>query len=119
MDRAGRSARVDPQRTRRLLAEAGFVDIKEEVLRLCSGPWCLDEREATGARWFSHWLVAGFKSQGYKPLIEFGDMESPKAVDELAYRATEESRHMKWQVYYNMQVMPLPLFAEHKTTNPT
>ncbi|KAG7413357.1 Secondary metabolism regulator LAE1 [Fusarium oxysporum f. sp. raphani] len=59
MDQYGRPMRVNPEKTRRQLALAGFVDISETVIRACYNPWPEVATEKEAARWFNLGLSSG------------------------------------------------------------
>ncbi|KAK4647532.1 uncharacterized protein QC761_0001930 [Podospora bellae-mahoneyi] len=63
MDNFGRSMRLDSNVTTQRLAEVGFVDIKEEVIRIPFNPWPTDTYSRDIGRWFN--LVM---KQGFQPL---------------------------------------------------
>lgn len=68
MDLMKRPLRVDPHRTQQMLADAGFVDIKQEVIRLPVNGGSLDPFEIDVGRWFNLSLQKSFMGLSIAPL---------------------------------------------------
>lgn len=62
MDNFGRSMRLDSNVTTQRLAEVGFVDIKEEVIRIPFNPWPTDTYSRDIGRWFNLVMKQGSTS---------------------------------------------------------
>jgi hypothetical protein len=68
MDLMKRPLRVDPHRTQTMLADAGFVDIKQEVIHLPVNGGSLDAYEIDVGRWFNLSLHKSFMGLSMAPL---------------------------------------------------
>lgn len=68
MDQIKRPLRVDPHRTQKLLADAGFVDIRQEVIHLPVNGGSLDPYEIDVGRWFNLSILKGFMGLSMAPL---------------------------------------------------
>lgn len=73
MDDHGRSMRVDSQRTLAQLREAGFVDIKEEVIKVAINGWPTDPDEKERGRWLALGLTTGLTALTLAPLARMRD----------------------------------------------
>lgn len=118
MDRAGRSVRVDPERTRRQLAQAGFVDIRENTIRCCLSPWSEDKDEADASRWFNFGITNGLQALALIPMIDHGDL-GIEQVQDLCRRAEHEVCHLKYHIYMTMyaRLLPHPSLRQDSYTN--
>lgn len=76
MDDHGRSMRVDSQRTMAQLREAGFVDIKEEVIKVALNGWPTDPDEKERGRWLALGLTTGLAALTLAPLARMRDKSS-------------------------------------------
>lgn len=66
----GRTARIVPGETRRLLEEAGFTDIKEQTVKAWVCPWSQDPRDREIGRWFNLALSHSLDALTLKPFVE-------------------------------------------------
>lgn len=107
MDLAGRSARVDPERTRRQLQEAGFVDIREDIIRCCLNPWSDDPIENEASFWFNSSITKGLQAMALVPMIDHGDLNKQQ-VDTLCQRVHDEMCTLRYYMYMNLLVKILP-----------
>lgn len=62
--------RVDPQLTMQTLANTGFVDIKQEVIRVRVNGGSTDPYEIDVGRWFNLCLHKGFMGMSLAPLVK-------------------------------------------------
>ncbi|KAI3571696.1 hypothetical protein IWW34DRAFT_638831 [Fusarium oxysporum f. sp. albedinis] len=76
MDQYGRPMRVNPEKTRRQLALAGFVDISETVIRACYNPWPEVATEKEAARWFNLGLSSGLTALSCAAMIYLDGKET-------------------------------------------
>lgn len=76
MDDHGRSMRVDGQRTMAQLREAGFVDIKEEVIKVAINGWPTDADEKERGRWLALGLTTGLAALTLAPLARMRNKSS-------------------------------------------
>lgn len=100
-----RSARVQPHHTKRLLEEAGFTDIEEEVIRcwLNPNPSITGDHAITTARWSNITMTSGLEAMSYAPMIDHGSM-TKEEVKELCERAKTEMCALKYHVYFPIYV---------------
>ncbi|KAF5002189.1 hypothetical protein FDECE_10696 [Fusarium decemcellulare] len=70
MDNFNRSARVEPEDTRRMIEAAGFTEVGQEVIRAYVCPCSLDWRKRKLARWFNCALTYSLEPFSFMPLIE-------------------------------------------------
>lgn len=80
LERQGRPTRVDPHRTRQMLANVGFADVKEELIRVYVNGGSFDPYETDVGRWFNLCLHKGFMALSLAPLCRGKD---PSAVDRI------------------------------------
>lgn len=80
LHRLNRPTRMDPHRTRQMLANVGFVDIKEELIRVYVNGGSRDPYESDVGRWFNLCLHKGFMALSLAPLCRGRD---PAAVERL------------------------------------
>jgi len=90
MDEAGLSMRVDPGRTKSNLAAAGFVDIREEVIRLPWNAWPNQPDEKEIGRWFNLAISKGLLSMVMAPLTRVKGRPA-QHVRELVARVMQET----------------------------
>lgn len=100
MDMHGRPMRVDSQRTVAYLSEAGFVDIKEEVIKVPISGWSDDPVEKERGRWLALALIKGLSALTLGPLTRING-RSRAEVDHLAEKVRMEvaNRKIRAQCY--------------------
>ena len=101
MDLYNRSARVQPQETRRQIEAAGLVDFKEETFKCYINPWHTNTRKKEVARWFNLGLTMGLEALSFMPLINNLGY-SQEGVEELCARAKKEACALKNHTYFNV-----------------
>ena len=89
MDIHGRSMRVDSQRTMAQLREAGFVDIKEEVIKVPISGWPSDPIERERGRWLALGLTKSLSALALAPLTRIKG-RSKAEIDDLVERVRNE-----------------------------
>jgi hypothetical protein len=90
MDDHGRSMRVDSQETINQLTNAGFVDIKTEVIRVPFNGWPTDKHERDVGKWFNLGFTNGLMGLTLAPLTRMKD-RSRDQVAELVNRVKHEA----------------------------
>lgn len=90
LERQDRPTRVDPQQTRQMLANIGFVDIKEEVIRVYVNGGSLDPYEIDVGRWFNLCLHKGFMALSLAPLCRGKDPSTIERLKSLEQEVLEE-----------------------------
>lgn len=101
LDRADRCGRVFPEQAKQMLAEAGFVDIQEEVIRLYVNPWSNVKKERETARWFNLVFAQGLEAMSLMPMIDHGHL-SYDETRELNQRAQKEICVLRFHAYVTM-----------------
>ena len=101
LDRANRSGRVIPQRTRQMLEQAGFVDIKERAIKCYVNPWSSVKMERETARWFNLVFGQGLEAMSLMPMIDHGHM-SHDQVSDLNTRTKKEICVLRFHAYVTM-----------------
>lgn len=81
LEHKGRPTRVNAKRTRDMLHETGFVDVKEERIKVYVNGGSLDPYEIDVGRWFNLCLHKGFMALSLAPLCRGPD--PPSTVEEL------------------------------------
>lgn len=101
LDRANRSARVQPQRTKRWLEEAGFTDIKEEIVKCPTSPWPKEKVQKDVARWFNLGLFYGMEAMSLSSMVDHGNLH-PDEVRDLCERAKTEMCVLRYCGYMKL-----------------
>lgn len=81
MDVHGRSMRINSQETVNQLANAGFVDIKTEVIKVPFSGWPTDKFERDVGRWFNLGFTNGLMGLTLAPLTRMRDMSKDEVVE--------------------------------------
>ncbi|KAG7402876.1 Secondary metabolism regulator laeA [Fusarium oxysporum f. sp. rapae] len=103
MDQYGRPMRVNPEKTRRQLALAGFVDISETVIRACYNPWPEDATEKEAARWFNVGLSSGLTALSCAAMVRMLGM-SKEEVEGLCDRVNKEICMRSYHAYCRIYI---------------
>lgn len=82
MDQAKRPLRVDPQATQQALANAGFVDIKQELLPMFVNGGALNPYDIDVGRWFNLCLHKSFMNISLAPFFRVKKW-TPEQVEQL------------------------------------
>lgn len=102
MDDHGRSMRVDGQRTMAQLREAGFVDIKEEVIKVAINGWPTDADEKERGRWLALGLTTGLAALTLAPLARMRNKSSAEIqnlVERVRLEVADRRIHAFCYVY--------------------
>jgi len=89
MDSFGRPMRMDAELTKRRLEDAGFVDIKEEVVQLPLNGWSRDPHLKDIGRWFNLGMRQTYQPLTLAPLGR-GHGRTPAEVYELSEKVRAE-----------------------------
>ncbi|KAK7713391.1 hypothetical protein SLS64_004641 [Diaporthe eres] len=89
MDLMKRPLRVDPHRTQQMLADAGLVDIKQEVIRLPVNGGSLEPFEIDVGRWFNLSLHKSFMGLSMAPLYRAKNWR-PEDIERLEKDVLDE-----------------------------
>ncbi|KAK4147769.1 S-adenosyl-L-methionine-dependent methyltransferase [Dichotomopilus funicola] len=89
MDSFGHPMHVDSNLTKQRLADVGFEDIKEEVIRMPVNGWPDDPHGRTLGRWFNLGMRQALYPLSLAPLCRGGG-RTPSEVRELAEKARDE-----------------------------
>lgn len=101
MDSIGRSARVDSTGVKTMLEDAGFTDLREDIIRCYINPWTDNEVENEKAQWLNLAYGQALPAMSYVPFVRHGGFEKI-AVDAVCRAATTESRILRYHAYYNL-----------------
>lgn len=101
LEKRGRSARVDSARTKRQLAEAGFVNVTETLEKCAVSPWSKEPKANEVGRWASLMLALGFEAMSLRPL--YGDVETreppPESAQSIWKKACREICDLQYHGY--------------------
>jgi hypothetical protein len=106
LDRANRSAHIRPDRTRQMLADAGFEHIEQEVVRLylSPSPAAAADNQRELSKWFNLVVTQGLEAMALVPMIQYGSAVDPDQIQDLAQRASTEACTLKYGAYMNAYV---------------
>ena len=88
MDMAGRDMRVDPN-TCNKLRELGFVDVREQKMKLYHNPWLTGGADEGLGRWFNLTLTYALESLSMAPFTRYLNW-SPQEVKSFADEVQHE-----------------------------
>ncbi|KAL1842533.1 hypothetical protein VTJ49DRAFT_5009 [Mycothermus thermophilus] len=89
MDSFGRPMRMDSNLVKQRLRQAGFVDVKEEVIRLPVNRWVSDPHEKDIGRWFNLGLRQSLQPLALGPLFR-NQQRTPAEVRDLVNKVKME-----------------------------
>lgn len=98
MDGFGRPLRMDSGLTKQRLAEAGFADIKEEVIRLPINGWPPNPHERDIGRWFNLGMRQSYLPLSLAPLSRGHNMTVPQ-IQQLTDRVAAEVYSLNVHAY--------------------
>lgn len=101
MDGFDRPLRVNVELTRRRLADAGFVDIREETIPFAINGWPSETPKQSIGRWFNLAFVQGLEGLTLAPLFR-GQNTSPVDIRALIERVNRECRMTKMHTYMTL-----------------
>lgn len=101
MDGFDKPMRVNSELTKRALADAGFVDINEEIIKFALNGWPSDLREKEMGRWFNLGITKGLQAYSLAPL-HWGQGKSLPEINQLLERVQEEIRSVNIHVYFTL-----------------
>lgn len=103
MDNFGRSMRLDSNVTTQRLAEVGFVDIKEEVIRIPFNPWPTDTYSRDIGRWFNLVMKQGFQPLCLAPFAR-GLNKSFSEINDFVEEVKAEVSQKEKRVFCTMHI---------------
>ncbi|OBT67018.1 hypothetical protein VE03_04506 [Pseudogymnoascus sp. 23342-1-I1] len=86
-----------------MLHSAGFVDIKEEVIRIPVNPWAHDPHQKDIGRWFNLGLCQGLEAMTLAPMTRILNWDRGR-VDKLVADVKREICTKKHEVYCEMHI---------------
>jgi hypothetical protein len=89
MESFGRPMRLESDVTKQRLADAGFVEIKEEVIQLPLNGWPADTHGKNIGRWFNLGMAQAYQPLALAPLCR-GHGRTLAEVQELAEKVRNE-----------------------------
>lgn len=87
--------------TRQMLESQGFVDIREQVIRVPFNPWPSDPQEKAVGRWYNLGITQGLEATSLAPLTRMLGWKKEQ-VDGLIAEAKREICQKKYHVYCEM-----------------
>ncbi|GAB1319474.1 hypothetical protein MFIFM68171_09684 [Madurella fahalii] len=103
MDSFGRPLRMDSNLTKQRLAEAGFVDIKEEVIKMAVNGWPTDAHSRDIGRWFNLGLSLSYQPLSLAPLSR-GRNKAPAEIYELIEKIKAEVHSVSLHAYCTLHI---------------
>ncbi|KAK4248029.1 S-adenosyl-L-methionine-dependent methyltransferase [Corynascus novoguineensis] len=103
MDSFGRPMRLDSDVTKQQLADAGFDDIKEEIIQMPVNGWPIDEHGKTTGRWFNLGIRQTLQPLSLAPLCR-GHGRTREEVQELIDNAREEVYSNNVRAYCTLHI---------------
>ncbi|KXX80446.1 Trans-aconitate 2-methyltransferase [Madurella mycetomatis] len=103
MDGFGRPLRMDSNLTKQRLTDAGFVDIKEEVIRLALNGWPADSHGREVGRWFNLGLRQSYQPLSLAPLAR-GHNRTPAEIHELTEKVGAEIYSLSLHAYCTLHI---------------
>lgn len=84
-----------------MLESQGFVDIREQVIRVPFNPWPSDPQEKAVGRWYNLGITQGLEATSLAPLTRMLGWKKEQ-VDGLIAEAKREICQKKYHVYCEM-----------------
>lgn len=84
-----------------MLESQGFVDIREQIIRVPFNPWPADPHQKAIGRWYSLGLIQGLEAVSLGPLTRMLGWKKDE-VDRLIAEAGREICKKQYHVYCNM-----------------
>jgi hypothetical protein len=91
--------------TQGLLTARGFVEIREQILRIPVNSWPTDPIEKDIGRWYNVGFAQGLEAMSLAPLTRMYNWE-PAAVVRLCSEVKQEVCSKQFRAYCNMYVCP-------------
>jgi hypothetical protein len=101
MDTLGRSIRLDSDVTKRRLADAGFVNIHEEVIQLPLNGWPAEPHARETGRWFNLGMRLASQPLALAPLCR-GRGKTMNEIQELADKIKVEIFSTEMHAYCSL-----------------
>jgi len=101
MDGFDRSIRLDVNTTRRRLADAGFVDLREEVINFALNGWPEDPHRKKLGRWFNLGFIQGLQAFSLAPFARGRGKTLPE-IELFLERVAAEVRSLNIHAYFQM-----------------
>jgi hypothetical protein len=103
MDSFGRPLRMDSNLVKQRLRDAGFVDIKEDVIQLPVNGWSSDPFLRDVGRWFNLALRQTYQPLALAPLFR-NQSRTPAEVQDLALKVKHELWSNQVHAYCTMHI---------------
>lgn len=98
MEKFGRSVKVEPEETRHLMEQAGFVDFRQEVIKIYYNPWSTERQEREIGRWFNLGFCLALEAMSLLPMTEQLN-ETPERIRKLCSEVKKEICTLRWHPY--------------------
>ncbi len=99
----GRQYRVDSDLIKRQMAEAGLVDIKEEVTKIALNGWPSDPSRREIGRWFNLGITQGLQALTLAPFCR-AFHKTPPEINAQLEKVQLEVRSIKIHSYFTLYV---------------
>ncbi|KAK0383997.1 hypothetical protein NLU13_8086 [Sarocladium strictum] len=103
MEKFGRSVKVEPEETRHLMEQAGFVDFRQEVIKIYYNPWSTERQEREIGRWFNLGFCLALEAMSLLPMTEQLN-ETPERIRKLCSEVKKEICTLRWHPYCKLYV---------------
>ncbi|KAK4229733.1 Trans-aconitate 2-methyltransferase [Podospora fimiseda] len=103
MDNLGRQLRVESNLIKQRLADAGFTDIKEEVLKVPYNAWSSDRHERELGRWFDLSMRTGYQALSLAPFAR-GLSRSAEEINAFIEQVYAQTHSKEFRAYVTVHV---------------
>ncbi|KAK4170452.1 S-adenosyl-L-methionine-dependent methyltransferase [Cladorrhinum sp. PSN259] len=103
MDNYGRSLRLDSNLTKQRLADAGFTDIREEILQVPFNAWPSDRRGRELGRWFDLSMRTGYQALSLAPFARGLD-RSAAEINDFIDQVYAETHSKEFHAYVRVHI---------------
>jgi len=103
MDILERPMRVEPERIKSQMRDAGFVEVKETVVMVPYSGWPTDHKDRETGRWFALGLNQGLHALTIGPLFR-GLNKSPQEVNDLITRVKDEILQRQHRAFCKLHI---------------
>lgn len=101
LNRLNRSIDIDSVKVQHTIIDAGFTDVKEEVIQCCVNPWSTDRKAREVARWLNSSFTKWLEPMSMKPMVD-GLGKAPEDVRGLCRKVQHEIRVLKYHAYFDL-----------------
>ncbi|KAK0657566.1 S-adenosyl-L-methionine-dependent methyltransferase [Cercophora newfieldiana] len=103
MESFDRPLRMDSNRTKQQMREAGLVDINEEVIKFALNGWPTEPHAKDMGRWFNLGFVQGVSALTLAPLYRSKNIPKEE-IAELLQKVVQEAGSLKIHAYFTLHI---------------